>query len=149
MRVKYKKWLAVIAGLGFVVMTLTGCVGGKELEQEMTSKAQQGDPASQYALARMYFMSNGVDQSDRKGVLWLKKAAENGHPEAQTDLGDVYKIGLATRQNIVEADKWYTLAARQDFGRGIRTMKEVEHDMTAEQIAKAKSLADAWRPRGK
>lgn len=146
MYLQHKKWLKLACSVVFAAVALTGCIAGEELEREMTEKAEKGDPQAQLGLALMYFQSNGVDHSDRKGVFWLRKAAEQGYAEAQANLGDVYQIGLATRKNLVEADKWYTLAAKQEFGRGIRDMKTLERKMTPEQIEMAKTLARAWRP---
>ena len=124
MRLRQKKWLKLVCACALVAVALTGCVAGKEQEKELTAKAERGDAQAQLNLAMMYFQSNGVDQSDRKGVFWLRKSAEQGLAAAQRNLGTVYEIGLATRKNLVEADKWYTLSARQDNADALIDMKK-------------------------
>jgi len=131
----------------FAFMHLTACTLGTELEKEFTAKANAGDAESQYQLARLFFDANGVDQSDKKGEFWLRKAAEQGHVQAQADMGGMYATGLIVRMNVVEADKWFILASMQGHGPGTRYMKDLEETMTPEQVEKAKLLAKNWKPK--
>jgi len=52
--------------------------------------ADAGDSHSQCQLGRYYLMGNGVAQDDDAGILWLKKAAEQGFDEAQYWLGQFH-----------------------------------------------------------
>ncbi|MEA5098819.1 MAG: tetratricopeptide repeat protein [Burkholderiaceae bacterium] len=128
-------------------MALTACVAGEELEKEYTAKANSGDPEGQYQLSLMYFTGNGVDQSDKKGAYWGRRAADQGHREAQSNLAEMYAIGVIVRKNLVEADKWFTLSSDQGFGPATRRMREVEETMTPQQIEQAKALAREWKPK--
>lgn len=142
-----KKWLKLLCSLAFAAIALTGCTIGEDLKKEMTAKAERGDAESQFLLATMYMEANGVDQSDRKTVFWLKKAAEQDYSEAQRYLGGIYQYGVGTRVNYVEACKWYILAARKDNSNADVENKRLMEEMTPEQIELAKRLADAWRPK--
>jgi uncharacterized protein len=46
-------------------------------------------------------------------VKWLRLAAEQGHAQAQHNLGFMYDSGQGVPQNDAEAMKWYRLAAEQ------------------------------------
>ena len=46
--------------------------------------------------------------------MWLTKAAEYGNIEAQTNLGTMYFHGNGVPQNLEEAFKWYSLAAKEN-----------------------------------
>jgi TPR repeat protein len=48
-----------------------------------------------------------------KGILWIRKAAEQGHGAAQTDLARFYLIGKYVPQNYVKAVYWYRTAAKR------------------------------------
>jgi len=50
---------------------------------------------------------------DNQDFETLRMAAENGDPEAQCNLGNVYYLGEGTPQDCGEAAKWYRLAAEQ------------------------------------
>jgi hypothetical protein len=41
---------------------------------------------------------------------WYKKAAEQGHPKAQYNLGVMYIIGNGTVISLIEAKHWLSLA---------------------------------------
>lgn len=45
-----------------------------------------------------------------------RRAAEQGHAEAQYDLGYMYDTGAGMPENDSEAVKWYRRAAEQGFG---------------------------------
>src|SRR5262245_36221576 len=45
----------------------------------------------------------------------LKKLADEGNPKAQNELGTHFHYGWATRQNDVEAAKWWRLSAEQGY----------------------------------
>jgi TPR repeat protein len=61
----------------------------------------------------MYRDGLGVAQDHAEAVSWYRKAAEQGHSRAQTNLGDMCRDGLGVAQDYAEAVKWYRLAAEQ------------------------------------
>ena len=55
---------------------------------------ETGDAQAQYDLAMKYHEGQGVKQSYKKAKQWLEKAAEQGHADAQFNLGALHKDGL-------------------------------------------------------
>ena len=143
-----RKWGKLLCAMMLGMAVLTGCVGGAEQEKEMLTKAKSGDAESQYQLARIYFEGNGVDQSDRKGAFWVRKAADQGHTMAQGDLGMMYALGVMVRKDNVEAIKWLTLCSEKGtYGPATRFMKDLEETMKPEDVQKGKQLSAEWKPK--
>ena len=61
----------------------------------------------------MYASGRGVPQDDAEAVKWYRKAAEQGHADAQNNLGVMYASGRGVPEDAVEAVKWYRKAAGQ------------------------------------
>jgi uncharacterized protein len=80
----------------------------------MQSLAEQGDPAAQWRLGRMYYYGLGAPLDWAEALGWYRKAAEQGHAAAQYDLGNMYYRGLGVpSESYGEAMKWYREAAKQ------------------------------------
>ena len=54
---------------------------------------------------------------------WYKKAAEQGHAQAQARIGRCYARGWGVERNIREAMKWYLKAAAQGSKEAIEELK--------------------------
>ena len=61
----------------------------------------------------MYQNGQGVIQNYKIAVKWYKLSAEQGHPDAQSNLGNMYTKGDGVIQNYKTAVKWYRLSAEQ------------------------------------
>jgi hypothetical protein len=61
----------------------------------------------------MYGKGKGTDRDDVEAFNWYLKAAEQGHPNAQYNLGVIYAKGRGIKPDIEEAKKWYRKAAEQ------------------------------------
>lgn len=48
-----------------------------------------------------------------QAVVWLRKAAEQGHIKAQISLGEMYEYGQGVEEDHQQAISWYTMAAEQ------------------------------------
>ena len=48
---------------------------------------------------------------------WYRKAAEQGHADAQNNLGLCYQYGKGVAKDYAEAVKWYRKAAEQGHAR--------------------------------
>jgi TPR repeat protein len=57
----------------------------------------------------MYYHGRGAAQNHEEAVTWYRLAADQGHGQAQFNLGNRYYLA----QNHEEAVKWYRLAAAQ------------------------------------
>ena len=53
----------------------------------LEGKAKNGDKAAQYDLGVRYLKGNEVPKDYSKSLLWLKKSAEQGFPQADYNLG--------------------------------------------------------------
>ena len=61
----------------------------------------------------MYSNGQGVEQDYKKAVEWYRKAAEQGHADAQNNLGFMYYTGQGVEQDYKKAVEWYRKAAEQ------------------------------------
>ena len=64
-------------------------------------------------LSRMYYGGKGVPQDYTEARKWYRKAADQGHADAQLRLGLMYDNGKGVPQDYTEARKWYRKAADQ------------------------------------
>ena len=58
----------------------------------------------------MYTNGYGVKVDDKKAVYWYNKAAQQGHPRAQYNLGVMYLLGKGIYKSFEEAKPWLQLA---------------------------------------
>ena len=70
--------------------------------------------------------------------------AAAGDADAYFDLGMAYSCGSGVEINLVEAHKWFNLAAVNGDTRGQELRAEVAEEMTAREIAEAQRQARAW-----
>jgi TPR repeat protein len=70
--------------------------------------AEAGNAQSQYLLANVY-----TEEAIAQTVYWLQKAAEQGHPGAQTQLGIFYNSGTGVPKDPAQAMMWWQRAAAQ------------------------------------
>lgn len=78
--------------------------------------AEHGDMEAQFQLGKLFVDSRqecGRPGLREQGVAWITKAAEQGHADAQLDLGTRYKWGLEVSQDYAQAVAWHTRAAEQ------------------------------------
>src|ERR671932_674378 len=71
--------------------------------------------------------------------------AEGGDVDALFDLGVAYSTGRGgVPVDLVEAHKWFNLAALSGCTRGQQCRAEIALEMTAREIAEAQRQARAW-----
>ena len=58
----------------------------------------------------MYTKGYGVKVNDAKAIFWYTKAAKQGQPRAQYNLGVMYLIGTGIDKSIEDAKYWLHLA---------------------------------------
>lgn len=83
---------------------------------DLIQKAQDGDADAQCKLGVWYEKG----QNYYEAVKWFRKAAEQGHADAQNNLGECYFYGHGVNENYNEAVKWFRKAAEQDNGKAQR-----------------------------
>ena len=85
----------------------------------------------------------------QKGAEFLIRSqvadAEAGDVDALFDLGITYSTGHnGAPVDLVEAHKWFNLAALSGCSRGQECRAEIAAEMTAREIAEAQRQARAW-----
>ena len=91
----------------------------------------------------------GVPQDFKQAEFWLFLAAEQGHAQAQDNLGLMYAKGQGVLQDYVLAHMWFNLAAAQGEKVATDLRDSLAKKMTPAQIAEAQKLASEWKPRAK
>jgi len=101
---------------------------------------------------------NGVEKNYEEARIWYTKAAEKGYPQSQYNLSTLYSNMYLTPTDDVEGYKWMLIARKSaemcidvpicqwilDDPPGHE--KKFRERMPAEQLSKAKVLADDWQP---
>lgn len=86
---------------------------------DLDPRANAGDPIAQFCLGFMYKYGLGVAANREKAEEWYTKAAEQGYPAAQNNLGAMYVRRYEESEGnpkILEtAEKWFQRAAEQGY----------------------------------
>lgn len=84
------------------------------------AEEQKKEQAKKNTLERLYneannyyYATNGVSQDYKKALELYLQAAEQGHAEAQTQVGYMYSMGMGTNEDKSRAISWYRKAANQ------------------------------------
>ena len=64
------------------------------------------------------FAGHAVSQDDREALNWIRRAAEQGQANAQSNLGLMYVKGRGVPQNFVRSYMWFSIAAIALSGEG-------------------------------
>ncbi len=78
--------------------------------QKLISAARQGDAEAQFNLGRIYHDGIGVKQNNTEAADWYRRAAKQGHGEAQNRLG---MLLVADQRDYPGAAQWFAMAAIQ------------------------------------
>ncbi len=70
--------------------------------------------------------------------------AARGDASALFDLGVAYSTGSGVDADLVEAHKWFNLAAVNGHEEAMHCRAEISDEMTAREIAEAQRQARAW-----
>ena len=76
----------------------------------------------------MYASGRYVPRNMNKAFKWWKKAAEQGHPVAQYNLGLMYEHGTVVTKNTKKALEWYEKSAAQDNEKAIKAVSDLLDD---------------------
>ncbi len=107
--------------------------------------AAQGNADAQFFLGSFYLLPH---KDIGEGVKWLRLSAEQGNKDAQWLLGKAYLQGdKEFPRDPVQAEMWLRLAAKDNLEFYENTLRAAEGQMTADQVAKGKALAAAWKPK--
>lgn len=83
----------------------------------LQAAAEQGEAASQHALAERYFRATGVTRDLPRAYGWYRKAGQQGHPDGQYKVFVCLNLGLGVKEDRFEAREWLIKAAKQNHPR--------------------------------
>lgn len=110
--------------------------------RKLFDKADAGDAESQFEVSQV-FLSGHDPYDNSRGLPYLEKAAKQGLPKAQFEMGEFFS---SRRNDLVTAYIWYALAHRRHYKHSDERMKELAERMTPEQLAEARRRADSDKP---
>ncbi|MCX6967338.1 MAG: tetratricopeptide repeat protein [Verrucomicrobia bacterium] len=91
----------------------------------LIKSAELGFAPAQADLAKAYSLGIDVRQDDKKAFYWLEKAAQQGDPTTQFNLGGLCVQGRGTSRNYKQGIAWYRTAAEQDCDTEVRARSQV------------------------
>ena len=100
----------------FSSIFFAGLVSAQETTdiKKTIEKANAGDVNAQLTLGILSFSENiSLEESYKKAAYWYNKAAEQGNPVAQYNIGAFYYKGLGVKQSDSKAFYWWKKAAEQ------------------------------------
>lgn len=132
--------------LGEMYMKGQGVVKDSEQARKWFRRSgEQGNADAQFFLGAMYLLP-GKDII--QGVKWLRLSAEQGQQDAQLLLGKAYLQGAKdVPRDPVQAEMWLQLAAKDNLEFYETELMSAEKQMTPDQVAQGKALAEAWKPK--
>jgi hypothetical protein len=100
---------------------------------------------AQYNLGVCYDNGVGVVKNEAEAAKLFRKAAEQGHAEAQSALGVCYYNGEGVVKNDSLAYQWFLLASANGNETAKVNVSKLEAKLTAEQRAEGQRLATEWQ----
>jgi TPR repeat protein len=88
----------------------------------------------------------GVLQDESEAVKWFQKAAAQGNPHAEYQLGTIYYAGEMAKKDYPTAFKWLSLAAAQGFKDSAQMLEKLKSDMTSAEITEGQRLLREFKP---
>jgi TonB family protein len=111
---------------------------------ELTRAAHAGDAGAQLDLANAYFEGKEVGKNEALGMTYLSKAANQGLPRAQFEMGE--HLAHDASPEYAKAYMWYTIADRNGDKHSRKALKKLTAQMTPDQEQAGRAMADAWKP---
>lgn len=103
--------------------------------------AQQGEPAGQMMLGKMYSNGAGVAQDSKKSFKWFMKAAEQGQVYSQFQMGLFYIRGENVLKDNVIAHMWFNIAAANGHTKAKEGRELLERMLSQSQLEEAYGFA--------
>lgn len=105
-----------------------------------TPLAEQGYAKAQNHIGFLY-SQDSIKKNDKLAFSWYAKAAMQGHPIAQYNLGFAYQYGEGVLTDYVLAYMWFDIAAYNGNKDGSEKKEHMSMKMTSTQIAKAQNMS--------
>jgi TPR repeat protein len=129
-------------------LALSACSKGAHVEAfpHFLAAAQGGHIEAQYDLGLIYINGRGAEIDPKQGARWFLSAADHGFIRAQYMIGVYYFHGEGVSQDFVEACKWLMMVSNIGYDRADDYLPSLLAQMAPDQISKAKTLVEIWRP---
>jgi TPR repeat protein len=117
-----------------------GLVPGRDLNEAsgfLQNSADHGNPFGEYLLGRIKFER----QDYCSAAAWLRKAAEQGLPQAQEQLAKLLKDGQGAGPDKFEAYVWMLVSNDAGNRRAASDLQALEADLGTNQVEQAKAKA--------
>lgn len=108
--------------------------------------ADAGDPVALHNLALYYLQGRGGARDDGLAARLLKRAAAAGVADSQFNLGLLYETGSGVDRNLVEAYKWFQIAANSGDLKARARAVSLEERLSPRELASADRLVGGFRP---
>lgn len=121
-------------------LIFNGVAGPRDLNeagQRFEKAASQGDPFGEY-FAGLVFLER---KDYGNAAPWIRKAAAQGLPQAQQELGNLFRNGLGVPENKVQAYIWLLLSFEAGNQQVAPDLQALEADLGSNQVERAKSAA--------
>ncbi len=110
--------------------------------------ADQGNALAMHNLAVLYasgLLGSGPDMP--KAVKWFTAAADLGVKDSQVNLGILYTRGMGVPENLVDAYKWFAVAAKGGDADAGNKRDTLANAMRPEQLEQARGETELWKPK--
>src|SRR5262245_43190097 len=94
----------------------------------------------------MYLKGEGVPVNMTTSLDWLRKAADQGDPTAQFNLGVMYSSGKGVPKDPVQAYMWADIAASRGDTNSAQLLATLQKTTSPDQIAEAERKKREWKP---
>jgi localization factor PodJL len=110
--------------------------------------AQKGNAKAMHNLAVLLAEGAASGRPDYTGAVnWFSQASQHNVRDSQFNLGVLLARGLGTEQNLIEAWRWFAIAARQGDEDAARKRDEVGQKLSPTDLAAAQALAGGFQPK--
>jgi hypothetical protein len=89
----------------------------------------------------MYATGDGEPKDNAEAVSWYRKAAEQGNPNAQHNLGMMYLEGVGVQKDEIEALAWYNVCAASGIDITVTNRAALERRLGREAALAAQQRA--------
>lgn len=122
-----------------------------DLRQQLQQTADAGVADDQYQLGKLYCCGFGPGKSSYLAMQWFCRAATQGHPLAQYELGRLYAArsnaygSPSLRQDLIYGHAWFGLAAQQNLIVAATEREALARDMTDKELFLANQHLRDWQ----
>jgi TonB family protein len=127
-----------------LTLTLQFNLFGNHKILDLSERIKGGDAAAEFELANAFFAGTDIPQDESRGAALLERAARDGLPEAQFQMGERTYGDGGNREHYVAAYVWYVLAQRGGFEQSQAKAAILAVEMSPEQMSEAQKRLDNW-----